>query len=427
MINTIGPVWDGNEVWLLVAGGATFAAFPNWYATLFSGFYLPLLLILLALIVRGVAFEYRAKGHGEQWKNRWDAAIVIGSFIPSLLWGVAFANILRGTPIDKDMEYTGGFFNLLNPYALVGGLTTLLLFLTHGAIYTALKTDGPIRERARALAVKIGLAAAVVAVVFLVWTQLLTGNVGSAVFFVLAAACLVGALVAVLQVREGWAFIGTFACLALAVAGLFIALFPDVMVSSTSALFNLTTSNASSTHYTLTVMTIVAVIFTPARAGLPGLDLLGLPQAHRGAAHPCRSVPAAARGARRRMRPTDPRLVRRLAPAKRPLAGVISGGVGTSLLVIGQAWLVAGLVVAVVARDGRRRAVGPGRGRGLRTPRSGRPALGGLRGSGGRHRRHRRTTPPAARGPLAGPAGCGRPPGRRRCCSPGVSPRPSPT
>jgi cytochrome d ubiquinol oxidase subunit II len=263
MINTIGPVWDGNEVWLLVAGGATFAAFPNWYATLFSGFYLPLLLILLALIVRGVAFEYRAKGHGEQWKNRWHAAIVIGSFVPALLWGVAFANIIRGVPIDRQMEYTGGFFNLLNPYALVGGLTTLLLFLTHGAIYIALKTEGPIRERARALAVKVGLAAAVVAVVFLVWTQLMTGNLGSALFFVLAAGSLVAALVFVLQVREGWAFIGTFACLALAVAGLFVALFPDVMVSSTSSLYSLTTTNASSTHYTLTIMTVVALIMTP--------------------------------------------------------------------------------------------------------------------------------------------------------------------
>ncbi|MGA8248984.1 MAG: cytochrome d ubiquinol oxidase subunit II [Nocardioides sp.] len=263
MINTIGPVWDGNEVWLLVAGGATFAAFPEWYATLFSGFYLPLLLILLALIVRGVAFEYRAKGHADQWRNRWDAAIVIGSFVPSLLWGVAFADILRGVPIDAHKEYTGGFFNLLNPYALIGGVTTLLLFLTHGAIYIALKTDGPIRERARALALEIGLAAAVVAVVFLIWTQAKTGNVGSAVFFVLAAASLVGGLLAVLRAREGWAFIGTFVCIALAVAGLFWALFPDVMPSTTAAAYSLTTSNASSTSYTLKVMTIVAVIFTP--------------------------------------------------------------------------------------------------------------------------------------------------------------------
>jgi cytochrome d ubiquinol oxidase subunit II len=263
MINTIGPVWDGNEVWLLVAGGATFAAFPDWYATLFSGFYLPLLLILLALIVRGVAFEYRAKGHGEQWRNRWDAAIVVGSFVPSLLWGVAFANILRGVPIDAHQEYAGGFFNLLNPYALVGGLTTLLLFLTHGAIYVSLKTDGPIRQRARALAATVGLGAAAVAVVFLVWTQVRTGDLGSAVLFVLAALSLLAGLGAVLRGREGWAFAGTILAIGLAVAGLFWALFPDVMPTTLADGVGLTTSNASSTHYTLTVMTIVAAIFTP--------------------------------------------------------------------------------------------------------------------------------------------------------------------
>src|SRR3954453_5159530 len=263
VINTIGPVWDGNEVWLLVAGGATFAAFPKWYATLFSGFYLPLLLILLALIVRGVAFEYRAKGHGEEWKERWDAAIVIGSVVPALLWGVAFANILRGVPIDADKEYVGGFFNLLNPYALLGGVTTLLLFLTHGAIFVALKTDGDIRHRARDLGVKVGLGAAVAAVLFLVWTQVLTGTVGSAVLFVLAAAALVGGIGGARLQREGWAFTGTFVAIALAVAGLFAALFPDVMPSSLAATYSLTTTNASATQYTLTVMTWVAVIFTP--------------------------------------------------------------------------------------------------------------------------------------------------------------------
>ena len=154
MINTIGPVWDGNEVWVLVAGGATFAAFPEWYATLFSGFYLPLLLILLALIVRGVAFEYRHKRPDAAWQAWWDRAIIVGSLVPAVLWGVAFANIARGVPIDADKEFTGNLLTLLNPFGLLGGVVTLLLFLTHGAMFLALKTDGEIRYRARALSVR---------------------------------------------------------------------------------------------------------------------------------------------------------------------------------------------------------------------------------------------------------------------------------
>jgi cytochrome d ubiquinol oxidase subunit II len=263
MINTIGPVWDGNEVWVLVAGGATFAAFPEWYATLFSGFYLPLLLILVALIVRGLAFEYRGKRDDDAWRARWDLAIIVGSYVPALLWGVAFANILRGVPIDADMEYVGGFFNLLNPYALLGGLTTLMLFITHGAVFISLKTDGPIRAEARALAMRLGLGAAVVTVAFLVWTQLDTGSAGSAVAFVLAALALVGGLVAIRAGREGWAFLGTFVAIALGVAGLFLALFPDVMPTSLSDGVSLTTTNASATDYTLKIMTVVALIFTP--------------------------------------------------------------------------------------------------------------------------------------------------------------------
>ncbi len=263
LINTIGPVWDGNEVWVLVAGGATFAAFPEWYATLFSGFYLPLLLILVALIVRGLAFEYRAKRDDARWRARWDAAIIVGSTVPALLWGVAFANILRGVPIDADKEYVGGFFNLLSPYALLGGLTTLLLFLTHGALFVALKTDGDIRHRARSLALRVGVAAAVAAVAFLLWTQVHTGDAASLVLFVLAAAALVGGLAAAGQAREGWAFLGTFVAIALAVAGMFAALFPDVMPSSLDPAWSLTTTNASATDYTLTVMTWVAVVFTP--------------------------------------------------------------------------------------------------------------------------------------------------------------------
>ena len=263
LINTIGPVWDGNEVWVLVAGGATFAAFPEWYATLFSGFYLPLLLILVALIVRGVAFEYRAKRDDATWRARWDLAIFWGSLLPAVLWGVAFGNIVRGVPIDADLEYVGGFFNLLNPYALLGGLTTLLLFLTHGAMYVALKTDGPIRREARSLATRSGLAAALVAVVFLVWTQVDTGSVASGVLFVLAALALLAGVAAAGSAREGWAFVGTFLTIALAVAGLFAALFPDVMPTSLADGTSLTTTNAAATAYTLKIMTGVAVVFTP--------------------------------------------------------------------------------------------------------------------------------------------------------------------
>src|SRR4029078_7467787 len=165
LINTIGPVWDGNEVWLLVAGGATFAAFPEWYATLFSGFYLPLLLILVALILRGVAFQYRGKRPDRTWQARWDLCIVVGSVVPAFLWGVAFANIVRGVKIGPGFYDVGTFWDLLNPYALVGGLTTLVLFAAHGAIFLALKTRGEVRDEANRLAERLGLGAAALAVV----------------------------------------------------------------------------------------------------------------------------------------------------------------------------------------------------------------------------------------------------------------------
>ncbi|MCY7400018.1 MAG: cytochrome d ubiquinol oxidase subunit II, partial [Nocardioides sp.] len=267
MINTVGPVWDGNEVWVLVAGGATFAAFPEWYATLFSGFYLPLLLILVALIVRGLAFEYRHKRDDDRWRGRWDLSLIIGSAVPSLLWGVAFANIVAGVPIDADKEFTGTLFTLLNPFGLLGGLVTLSLFATHGAMFIALKTDGDIRHRARDLAVRIGAVAALLAVVFLVWTQLKTGTALTAVVFAAAALALVGGLLAAMAGREGWAFVGTFITIGLAVAGLFLALFPDVMPSTTDPAFSLTTTNAAATAYSLKVMTWVAVIFTPVVLG----------------------------------------------------------------------------------------------------------------------------------------------------------------
>ncbi|WP_238017118.1 cytochrome d ubiquinol oxidase subunit II [Dactylosporangium sp. AC04546] len=263
LINTIGPVWDGNEVWLLVAGGATFAAFPEWYATLFSGFYLPLLLILVALIVRGLAFEYRGKVDSPQWRKRWDLAIVVGSYVPALLWGVAFGNIVRGVPINADHEYVGGFFNLLNPYALLGGLTTLSLFLLHGAVFLALKTDGDVRVRAGRLAYRLGFPAVALAGGFLLWTQLTHDDAWGWALSGAAAVALVGAVVAARARREGWAFLATGATLVTAVAALFVTLFPDVMPTTLAGGDSLTVTNAASTPYTLKVMTGVAVCFTP--------------------------------------------------------------------------------------------------------------------------------------------------------------------
>jgi cytochrome d ubiquinol oxidase subunit II len=263
LINTIGPVWDGNEVWLLTAGGATFAAFPEWYATLFSGFYLPLLIILVCLIVRGVAFEYRAKRPEENWQRNWEHAIFWTSLIPAFLWGVAFGNIVRGVKIDQDLEYVGTFWDLLNPYALLGGLVTLTLFTFHGAVFTALKTVGDIRERARTLALQVGLAAAVSAMIFLLWTQIENGDGKSLGALVVAVAALVSALVANQAGREGWSFALSGVTIVAAVAMLFLTLFPNVMPSSLNDEWSLTVTNASSSPYTLKIMTWCAAIATP--------------------------------------------------------------------------------------------------------------------------------------------------------------------
>jgi cytochrome d ubiquinol oxidase subunit II len=263
LINTIGPVWDGNEVWLLSAGGATFAAFPEWYATLFSGFYLPLLLILVCLIIRGVAFEYRHKRDEERWQTNWEHAIFWTSLLPAVLWGVAFGNIVRGVKIDKDMEYVGNFFDLLNPYAILGGLVTLTLFTFHGAVFASLKTVGDIRVRARALAVKLGLVTAVLALVFLIWTQIDNGDTGSLVALIVAALSLVAAIALIAAGREGWSFALSGVAIAAAVAMLFLTLFPNVMPSSLNDAWNLTVTNASSSPYTLKIMTWCAGIATP--------------------------------------------------------------------------------------------------------------------------------------------------------------------
>jgi cytochrome d ubiquinol oxidase subunit II len=263
LINTIGPVWDGNEVWLLVAGGATFAAFPEWYASLFSGFYLALLVIVVALIIRGVAFEYRGKVDSPVWRRRWDLAIIVGSAVPALLWGVAFGNIVRGVKLDAGHHYVGSFFDLLNPYALLAGLVTLTLFATHGAIFLALKTDGPVRAQARGLAARVGALCVALAAAFLLWTQLSYGRDWTWASAGLAAVALVGALLANLRGREGWAFLATAVTIVGATVTLFGNLYPHVLPSTVDESFGLTVTNAASTPYTLKIMTWVAAFFTP--------------------------------------------------------------------------------------------------------------------------------------------------------------------
>jgi len=262
-LNTIGPLWDGNEVWLLTAGGAMFAAFPEWYATLFSGFYLPLLLILLALIVRAVAIEYKSKINDLAWRTRWEWAIIISSFVPAFLWGVAFANIVRGVPINEDFTYTGGFFNLLNVFALLGGVVTLTLFLTHGAVFLALKTDGEVRERAEAWALRLAPLSLAAAAVWAVWAQLAYSTAWTWAAVAVAAVSLVLVWVFTMRGRFGRAFAANCVAIVGAVVLIFGSLFPDVMPSTTDPAFSLTVDNASSTDYTLTVMTWVAVVLVP--------------------------------------------------------------------------------------------------------------------------------------------------------------------
>jgi cytochrome d ubiquinol oxidase subunit II len=263
MIETIEPIWDGNEVWLITAGAATFAAFPEWYASLFSAFYLPLLAILVTLIVRGVAFEFRGKRDSLTWRRRWDAGIVAGSFVPALLWGVAFANIVRGLRLDSRHEYVGTVADLLNPYALFGGLTTLALFATHGAMFLALKSTGEISRRAVAVAVRTGVVAAVLAVVFLAWTQLQGGSLATAVLAALAVIAFASSLVAVGRGRQGWAFLLSAVAIGLTVISLFAVLYPDVLPSTINPAYSLTVGNAAATPKTLGLMTWVAVIFLP--------------------------------------------------------------------------------------------------------------------------------------------------------------------
>ena len=264
-INSIGPFWDGNEVWLIVGGAAIFAAFPGWYATWFSAAYLAMVLLLLALMARGVSFEFRGRRSTGRWRESWSWALALGSLLAPLLIGVALGDLLVGLPIDAQQEFTGTFWDLLTPYGLYLGLTLVVLCVVHGATFLALKTAGPVRERAHRVAGGTHWLAAVLLLGFAVWTPTLADAgvlrgwlPGIAAFVAVAAS---GALDRAR--REGWAFTATAVGIGLTVVALFSNLYPNVMVSSTSASNDMTVAATASSHYALTVMTVVALVFVP--------------------------------------------------------------------------------------------------------------------------------------------------------------------
>ena len=263
-INTIGPWWDGNEVWLIVAGAAMFAAFPEWYATMFSALYLAIVLLLVALFARGVSFEYRGKRDSQRWQTGWSWALTIGSILIPLLIGVALGDLLHGLPIDSKHEFTGNFFSLLTGYGLMTGVTLLVLSLLHGATFLALRTTGEIRTRAHAAARSIGVVAIFVNLAWVVWTLVVIGGgtvpEPTQIFGVIAV---IFATVLATTNNDGWAFIASGFAIAATIGQIFIALYPNVMVSTTNHAYNLTVSNAASGHYALVVMTVVAVLFFP--------------------------------------------------------------------------------------------------------------------------------------------------------------------
>lgn len=268
VIAAIGPFWDGNEVWLITAGGAIFAAFPQWYATMFSGFYLALVLLLVALIVRGIALEFRNKEASLRWRTFWDWATFGSSSVAALLWGVALTNIIEGVPIDQNMEYVGGFFNLLNPFALLGGIATVLVFALHGSIFLSLKTSGAVADRAGSAAKRMWLPAVLATTLFIIIGYFSTDvfsrlGVNPGVAPIVAGAAILAAGYFIYEKEFGWAFImmGTFIVLS-TVSG-FLGLFPRVMVSSLNSTYSLTIYNASSSQYTLHAMTIVAFVMVP--------------------------------------------------------------------------------------------------------------------------------------------------------------------
>jgi cytochrome bd ubiquinol oxidase subunit II len=269
MFRTIGPVWDGNEVWLVVAGGATFAAFPAWYATMFSGFYLALLLLLFFLIVRVVSFEWREKGDSSRWRAVWLWANALGSTGIAFVWGIALANLIHGVPLDSDGDYAGDLADLFNGYTVFAGLAFVLVFAFHGATFLTLRTSGDLCDRARRAARMLALPAVAAGAAFMIWTLAVAVDRNDKDVFppivpaVIAIAAFAAAALLVYAGRSGLAFTMTVLGTAASVATLFTGLYPRVIVSSPNFSNSLTVANAASAHYTLAVMTVVALIVTP--------------------------------------------------------------------------------------------------------------------------------------------------------------------
>ena len=269
MFETIGPVWDGNEVWLVMAGGATFAAFPAWYGAMFSGLYLALLLVLFFLIIRVVSFEWRDKGKSARWRRVWLWANAVGSFGASLIWGIGLSNLLYGLPLDSSGDFTGTFWDLFSGYTLLGGLTIVTLFAFHGATYLTLRTTGDLCKRAAATARRLSVVAALAVAGFLSWTVAVAVDRNDKDVFppilpaALAIAAVALAMIFVVAGRSRWAFVMTALATVLWVATIFTSLYPRVMVSSPNFGNSLTVDGAASAHYTLAVMSVVALIFLP--------------------------------------------------------------------------------------------------------------------------------------------------------------------
>jgi cytochrome bd ubiquinol oxidase subunit II len=263
-INTIGPLWDGNEVWLIVAAAAIFAAFPGWYATMLSALYLALVLLLASLMVRGVSFEFRGKRNAPRWRRTWDVLLTVGSLLAPLLTGVALGDLLHGLPINASQNYTGSFWDLLQPYALFTGVTLTLICLLHGATFLCLKTTDDMRARSGRLARRVAPFTAAAVVAFAIWTHV----TASSTFFLnpvelLAVIAAIAAVWLVYDQHEGFAFAATTVTMASCIVSIFVGLYPNVMVSSTNPAYNLTVHNTASGSYSLKVMTVVVIVLMP--------------------------------------------------------------------------------------------------------------------------------------------------------------------